>query len=243
MHNAACCVRFAPEIQRLSRRNTVAWLRRDKSQCSNPTTCCVIAKSGCCSGDTLARMDSGRAVLELARASGEPGLFAPSELTLLGKRLLQLHEIGRLLDSDFDPNAAIRRHVSEILRQHLRKDVTAGNLFGSMLEMKNFVGQLPTRVNKTLDTAGKGQIELKLRNDDTMRVLDGIHKVANRIASGLILAALIAGAALPMRVPTNFRILGYPGLAMLCFIGAAAGGVWLLLNIWLHDPKHPKFPR
>ena len=53
--------------------------------------------------------------------------------------------------------------------------------------------------------------------------MEGFQKVANRITVGLILAALIVGAALLMRVETTFRILGYPGLAILCFLAAAGG--------------------
>ena len=46
-------------------------------------------------------------------------------------------------------------------------------------------------------------------------MLEGLQKIANRITLGLLLAALIIGAAMLMRVETTFRILGYPGLAML----------------------------
>ena len=150
--------------------------------------------------NTLGQLDVGRAMIEFSRVSGEAGLFAPSELTLLGKTLLQLHEIGRCLDPSFNPNAATRRHVSAILNQRLRKDLTPGNLVASLLEMKDFVGQFPSRVNKAFDAVGKGQFELKLRTDDTLRLLDGFQKVANRIAAGLVLAALIVGAALLMQV-------------------------------------------
>jgi hypothetical protein len=69
-------------------------------------------------------------------------------------------------------------------------------------------------------------------------LLEGFIKVANRITMGLILASLIVGAALLMRVETSFRILGYPGLAMVCFLGAAAGGVTLVFNILWSDHKH-----
>ena len=55
-------------------------------------------------------------------------------------------------------------------------------------------------------------------------LIDGPHKIANRIAPGLILAALIVDAALLMQVPTSFRILGYPELAILFFLAAALGG-------------------
>jgi ubiquinone biosynthesis protein len=68
-------------------------------------------------------------------------------------------------------------------------------------------------------------------------VMEGMQKVANRITSGLVLAALIIGAALLMRIETSFRVLGYPGLAILCFLAATAGGVFLLANIYVQDRR------
>jgi ubiquinone biosynthesis protein len=41
-----------------------------------------------------------------------------------------------------------------------------------------------------------------------------------------------------MRVETTFRIWGYPGLAILFFIGAAAAGIMLLINIFFYDKSH-----
>jgi hypothetical protein len=70
-------------------------------------------------------------------------------------------------------------------------------------------------------------------------VLDGLQKVANRIALGLILASLIVGAALMMRVETSFRIWGYPGLPMIFFLMAAIAGLILIGSIFLTD-RHPK---
>jgi predicted unusual protein kinase regulating ubiquinone biosynthesis (AarF/ABC1/UbiB family) len=193
---------------------------------------------------TLTKIDPGRALLEVSRAAGKTGLFVPSELTLLGKTLLQLHEIGRCLEPSFNPNQAIGQHVSAILERRFRKDLTPGNLFASLVEAKEFVGQLPGRVSKLMDTFGNGQLELKLRVDDTLRVLDGFQKVANRIAAGLILAALVIGAALLMQVRTQFELFGYPGMAILCFIAAALGSVWLLFDIFFRDSKGPpKAPR
>jgi ubiquinone biosynthesis protein len=40
-----------------------------------------------------------------------------------------------------------------------------------------------------------------------------------------------------MQVPTAFTLFGYPGLAILLFLAAAAGGVWLAIDILLHDRK------
>jgi hypothetical protein len=47
-----------------------------------------------------------------------------------------------------------------------------------------------------------------------------------------------------MQVPTTFRLLGYPGLAMILFIIAAAAGTLLAVQIINHDrtsrPKRPQ---
>jgi hypothetical protein len=66
-------------------------------------------------------------------------------------------------------------------------------------------------------------------------VLDGLQKVANRITMGLVVAALIVGAAMLMRVETSFRIFGYPGLAMILFMLAALAGLGLALTILFYD--------
>jgi len=65
-------------------------------------------------------------------------------------------------------------------------------------------------------------------------------KVANRITTGIVLAALIMGASLLMRIQTSFQIFGYPGLAMFCFLAAAAGGFWLVFSIFVQDRKGQK---
>jgi ubiquinone biosynthesis protein len=63
----------------------------------------------------------------------------------------------------------------------------------------------------------------------------GFQKLANRITLGLLLAALIIGAAMLMRVDTSFRILGYPGLVIIFFLLVAGGGIALMLTILLKD--------
>jgi hypothetical protein len=91
-----------------------------------------------------------------------------------------------------------------------------------------------------LDGLANNQLSFKVDTIDETVLLDGLQKIANRIAMGLILAALIVGAALLMQVPTTFRILGYPGLAMLFFLAAGAGGVLLIASIVQTDRSQAK---
>jgi predicted unusual protein kinase regulating ubiquinone biosynthesis (AarF/ABC1/UbiB family) len=185
----------------------------------------------------LQQLDIGETILEVARNAGDNGLFVPTELSVLGKTLLQLDEIGKILDPEFDPNESIRRNAGELMKERLKKSITEGKMLSSALEMKEFIGALPSRLNKFMDSISRAQFELKVKVPESHLYLEGFQKVANRITTGLILAALIVGAALLMQVPTTFRIFGYPGLAILCFLGAGGGGLWLVCNIIWQDHK------
>ena len=183
----------------------------------------------------LRNMQVGKAVLEIGRISGDVGLRLPSELTMLGKTLLNLDQIAQALDPTFNPNASIRKNAAEIMRGRLLKSASPGNMFGGVLELKEFMERLPGRVNKILDTVANNQLEVKVDAIDEARLMAGFQKVANRITLGLLLAALIIGAAMLMQVETSFRILGYPGLAIIFFLLAAGGGIALMLSILLKD--------
>ena len=190
----------------------------------------------------LQQINVGKTVLEVCKNAADNGLFVPSELTLLGKTLLQLDEVGKILDPAFDPNASIRRNVGELMSQRMRKQATPGSLFSSLLEMKDFVGGLPSRINRIMDAIANQELEVKVKSMDAKMVVEGIQKIANRITAGILLAALIMGASQLMQIQTSFRIFGYPGLAILCFLAAAAGGFWLVISIFIHDHKGRKKP-
>jgi ubiquinone biosynthesis protein len=177
----------------------------------------------------------GRIVLELGRTAGEVDVRLPPELSMLGKTLLNLDQIAQQLDPNFNPNTALRKHAGDIMRSRLLKSASPGNLFSTVLEMKDLMERFPGRVNKILDAVANNELEVKIDAIDEARLMAGFQKVANRITLGLLLAALIIGAAMLMRVDTAFRILGYPGLAIIFFLLAAGGGLALMLTILLKD--------
>ena len=192
----------------------------------------IVAKQ---QGATVDQMQVGRLVLEVTQASAENGIRVPAELTMLGKTLLNLDQVGRAIEPSFDPNASIRRNAAQIMQQRLMKSLSPGNLFSGMLEVKDLVQRLPARINKILDAIANNEMKLSVDAIDEKTLVVGFQKVANRITVGLIIAALIVGAAMLMRVETTFRIWGYPGLAILLFLAAAGGGVVLLINILFYD--------
>ena len=191
-------------------------------------------------GSQMDQIQVGRVVLEITQLSGDNGLRAPAELTMLGKTLLNLDLVGQTLDPKFNPNASIRGNAERLLQQRAWKSLSPTNLLGGLLEMKDLLVRLPSRFNRILDAIARNEFKIKVDTIDEDVIISGLQKIANRITMGLILAALIVGAALLMRVETSFRIFGYPGLAILFFLGVGGSGVVLIIRILMQDRTSPK---
>lgn len=189
---------------------------------------------------TLKRIDAGHVVLEIERISADCWFRLPPEFTMIAKTLLNLDRAVYTLAPDFDPNAIIREQASHILTQRMVKSIQPGRILSGVVEVKEFVENFPARVNKILDVVGNNELKIGVDAIDEKVVLDGLQKVANRITLGLILAALIVGAALMMRVETSFKIFGYPGLPTIFFLLAAIAGIILIVNIAFYDVKPKK---
>lgn len=186
---------------------------------------------------TMQQIHTGRVLIEATRSAAENGLLVPAEMATLGKTLLQLDEIGRTLDREFDPNRALQENVPRLVASLIGKSFSGAQLLGSSLEIKDLIGRLPGRLNRILDTIADAQFEIRVKATDVNFRVDGFIKIANRITTGLILAALIVGASLLTHVDTRFEVFGYPALAILFFLVAAGMGLWLVASIWIQDRR------
>jgi len=190
---------------------------------------------------TIGQLEVGRVILEVLETAGTSGFRFPAELAMLGKCMLSLDNIGRTLDPRFDPNAAIRRHAGQLLRQRLLKRLSSATLYKMTMESEELVENLPQRLLKILDILAGNEFKIGVNAIDEKYLMMGFQKIANRIAVGIILAATIVGAAVLMRVQTpKFTLLGYPGLAIIFFLLAAIGGLLFVIVILISDERRGK---
>jgi predicted unusual protein kinase regulating ubiquinone biosynthesis (AarF/ABC1/UbiB family) len=186
-------------------------------------------------GLSIDDIDAGSVVMDLMRISGENGLRLPPELSMLGKALLNLDQVAHTLDPGFNPTEAIEAHANELMQKEMR--TSSGSVFSTLLETRDFVEQMPGRLNKVMDAMAEGSFELKVDAFDEAELMRGLQKMGNRITMGLVLAALIVGAAMLMRVETSAKLLGYPAVAIVCFLAAAAGAIALMVSIVKSDRR------
>ena len=178
---------------------------------------------------TVGRLQAGRVVGDLARISAENGLRPPSAMTMLAKALLNLDQVACSLAPDFDPNEAMREHLADVMRQKVLHAASPVNVASAVLDAKEFAERLPSRVNKVMDALAKGELTLNVKGIDEAELMRGIQKLANRVTSGLVVAALLLAGAM----------IGESLLATVMFVVAAVIGVWLVSSALLIDlPQH-----
>ena len=184
-------------------------------------------------GSPLDELDVGKTLMELSRRSADAGLRPAPELALLGKTLLNLDLVVTALDPDFDTLAAMRRHVPELMHSQAQG---LGGTLASMMEAKEFIEELPGRLNRAMDAVGNGHFELKVQAFDETQFLKGVHRLANVAAAGLILAALIVGSAL-LASSHNGGSSVSRTIALVVFVAAAAASAAMLVWIGLAGRK------
>ena len=178
----------------------------------------------------LERLHLGAVVLQMQKIAGETGVRLPDEFTMLGKTLSNLDKTLITLHPDFDLNRSVRHRATEIMRQRSRH-FSAGQVYQTLLETSEFVGTLPERLNKILKLVADNELRLNVDAVDERALISGIQKVANRITAGLVLAALIVGAAPMIQVdrPLTFW------LSIFFFLTAGLGALFLAFRTLFTD--------
>lgn len=180
-------------------------------------------------------IDTGQVLFRMIQTAASCGFRLPMELSTIGKALLNLDLVAHTLAPDFDPNAAIRKNAMSLMNKIMIKELAPQNFFSTLLEGKELIEKLPERLNKLMDRAANNELRIGVDAFDEKRIMKGFQKVANRITLGLILASLVIGSALLMRIQTDFQLFGYPGFAIISFITAAVGAIGLAIHIFFYD--------
>lgn len=186
-------------------------------------------------GTTLATLAVGKLLADLVRASADARLRLPVELTFLGRALLNLDAVARVLDPDVDPAAIMRRHAVHVMRHGMLEDLSPAQLLSAAADAKDFVERLPGRLNHVLDALAEGKLTLNVEGVDEAELMRVGQKLANRAATGIVIAALLLAAGLFARAGGGAKLWGYPVLTVVLLLLAIAGCAWMLVGILRSD--------
>ena len=179
----------------------------------------------------------GQVVLELVRIATATGLRTPPELSLLGKTLLNLEAVCRTLSPELDIRRIVERHLQHVMRARLRKSMSRANLASEAMEVQSLLREAPRRMGDILSLLAENRMQMKVTGLEESRLMESLQKIANRVAAGIVTAALILASAQMMRIDTGFKLWGYPAIALVLFLLGVVLGLGIVTSAVLFDRR------
>jgi len=188
-------------------------------------------------GADAARLNMGQLMFNVIAIANRNDLRMPSEMAMLAKTLLNLDGITKRLDPRYEPQLVIREYAERLIAQKLEQKFNPRNFYPALIDLNQLVLDLPHRLREILDETAAGRLTFGMKLTQAEEFLAGIHKIANRITAGVVIAALLVASSMMMRVPTHAQLLGYPALAIIGYLLAVIAGAYLITSTLLRDHK------
>lgn len=177
----------------------------------------------------IGEIEAGKVLYELINISYQKGLRLPAELTLLAKALFNLDGVTRALDPLFSPMEAIREYANQLAAQRAKKDFSPRRMMQIASQGSEFLASLPHRLEVISQRLATGDFETRVEVPQMNALLAGLQKVANRIFSGLVIAAIVIASAMLMDTRRSLGTLG--------FTIAGVIGVYMVISILITDRR------
>lgn len=183
-------------------------------------------------GVPLEQLDLTAMIGEITAVLRHHHVVLPADLVLMFKAFLTLEGMGRSLDPDFDMAGEAAPVLEEVLRRHYSPLNVGRRVRDSLFQTLRLLGSLPDDLSRLLRSARRGRIEVHVDIKELHEVSVRLDRAASRLTLGVVTAALIIGSAIVLNVQGEQEAFGLPLFGLLGFIGAAVGGIWLLISIW-----------
>src|SRR4029077_400634 len=175
------------------------------------------------------QVTTGQLLFNIIAVGNNNDLRIPAEMAMLAKTLLNLDGITRRLDPNFDPQAVIRSYAERLITQKLQQKFNPRNFYPALIDLNRLVHDLPHRTREILDLIATGRLTFGVKLTQAEVFLAGIHKLANRLTVGLIIAALLLSSSLMIRYKPLLSEIGY--------ILAALAAVYLIATTLIRDHR------
>ena len=183
-------------------------------------------------GIPLKQLSLGAMLTDLVAILREYRIALPADLALLIKAFITLDGMGRELDPDFDMAGEAMPMLEKSVRARYKPAALFKRGWRSVGEMLSMISDIPHDLSRLLRAARRGRLQIHIDIPHLKHVGNQLDGAANRLVVGIVVAAIIIGSSIVMTVPGGPTLLGLPVFGLLGYLGAAAGGVWLLLSIW-----------
>ncbi|MEW8507305.1 MAG: ubiquinone biosynthesis regulatory protein kinase UbiB [Candidatus Thiodiazotropha sp.] len=181
----------------------------------------------------LSEISFGHFLLRLFQTARRFDMEVQPQLVLLQKTLLNIEGLGRQLYPQLDLWTTAKPFLEHWMSEQIGRRAFVGKLRKNLPEIAEHLPDLPKKLNKIIDEAASGRLELKWKSEELENLRRQLrHNHRNTVATisgsamllcGSLLLVFGGGSLLPV------------ALATLLGVGMGAGGGFLLLKSWFNS--------
>ncbi|CCJ35469.1 ubiquinone biosynthesis protein [Methanoculleus bourgensis MS2] len=161
-------------------------------------------------------------------------ISVPSNLMLMMKVVVMVIDIGIRLDPSFNFDQRIRPYLARIIAQQRFSPDTVADSVRSLAGAAEGLLAIPGNVNETLKTLSEGAVTIELEDSDLAKIVGVIDRTSDKLIVGLVVAAIVVGSSLVLRV-ADLPIPRYvTTLAVVGYVFAVLVGFYAVYNILRH---------
>ena len=130
----------------------------------------------------------------------------PLSFILFGKTVATLEGIAL----EYDPHFRIVENSQLFIERLIKKEFSVSDMakesMKTFVRFKKFIKELPDQTSKALKTVQEGRVKVDIKDSDIKGLSLEIDKSSNRLAYGMVIAALIVAGALVVNVDMPLKI-------------------------------------
>ena len=177
-------------------------------------------------GMPLGRIDTARLFRDLTNAARHNDLSLPRDLVLLGKSIVCVSGVARVIDPSYDAIRMAAPKTSELLKEKLSPKTWTKHAGLNLLSIAQAVKSIPRDLHSIFRKAESGQLQISFRHRGLDHAVSELDRASNRLAISIYVAALLVASSLMIKAGLlEFRGVSVPGI-----LGYVLAG---MLSIWL----------
>jgi len=182
-------------------------------------------------GIALQDLRMGAMLGDLTALLREHSLALPADLALVLKACVTLETYGRELDPEFDMVGEAAPFLRAAVLARRGPAALAKRAWRAGSALADIVGDLPQDLRELIRAARTGRLQMHVDLTSLQSFGRQVDTSANRLAIGIVTAALIVGSSIVMTIEGGPMLFGLPLFGVAGFVGAAIGGAWLFVSI------------
>jgi ubiquinone biosynthesis protein len=177
-------------------------------------------------GVELDRLNVGHMLSDFVSILRQHGIRCPGSISLLIRAIVTLEGIGRALDPGFNLAVHLQPYVEKLVQDRYQPSQMADRLIKRSKQFLAAAEQLPGYVTTTLAKLSADELQIQFDLHGLDRFTIEVERASNRLAVGIVMAALIVASALLIRAGANQWI------TLPIYILSSLLGMWLIYGIF-----------